>query len=185
MILFPWGFFFPPSAFFNLTTLLRAGTVTAFSSDITSGFFGDVVMQNVSFVWRSTPYFAEYGLLRPSVNSYLLLPDHGSAASFLLWHMVTTPPDFDQVLRIQAPGFVFPSGRNWPLMVQFPSMPNDYKWRLVVGQSYDGVLNGTSTLSFRVLSNIYPSPSQFNGDGRTDFVQYCVVPSRPKWALCP
>lgn len=83
-----------------------------FVSDIMTGFFGDVVMANVSFVPSSVPFFAEYGLITNANLLYYLLPSNDQNDEFLLWHIITTPPDFDQLLRVTVgDGFSWPKGR--------------------------------------------------------------------------
>lgn len=164
---------------------LFAGKVKAFSSDVTDGFFGETLMANVSFIYEKTLYAAAYGVLRPHTLTYLILPDGGNG-TFLMWHYISTPPDFDHVLRVvvTTPEFSFPAGHEWAMIVQFPSLANDYSNRLTGGY-IQGFVNGTQSVTIKVMRHIYPSFRGYNGDGRTDFAQYCVEPNRPKWPLCP
>jgi hypothetical protein len=162
---------------------LAAGVVSTFTSDIYDGFFGATIMSNVTFLYERTVFFMQYGLLRPPQLTYLLLPED-DGQTLLLWHYVSTPPDFDHLLRVSS-SYSFPKVHGWALAVQFANLSNNYDNRLAPGKEYAGIVNGTTVSTFKVISNIYPGTNRYNGDGRTDFVQYCVEPNRPKWNLCP
>ncbi len=161
-----------------------------FTTDITAGFFGDVVIRDVQFIPISVPFFAEYGVLTNTNMKYYLLPASngtGKEKEFILWHVVTVPPSFDQVLLVSIPDFVWPADRDWPLLVN-AGVDDLYRFRLSAPSHVQLVIEGVSQNSgffnVNVLDNIYPSIAQYNGDGRTDFETYCVNKTRPTWKLC-
>lgn len=162
-----------------LPSLAQASPPAPFTSDVMTGFFGNPALSNVRFWLDRTLYVAEYGLLRPRTLQYLVLPEQGSN-TFIAWHLVTTPPDFDQVLRVSLTGVSFPKGRDWPLLLEL-DLPNEYEHRLSLGQRYP---IRSPAGSLRVDKLLYPTADKENGDGTTDFLQYCVNKTRPQWALC-
>jgi hypothetical protein len=119
-----------------------------FVTDITAGFFGSVVFPNVTFIPTSIPFFAEFGVVSEAHLKYYLLPaseDNGNNHEFIMWHVVTVPPDFDQVLRVSIPSFHWPRGRNWPLVVE-PGRNNGYANRLLPGQSIQVLIDQANDL---------------------------------------
>ena len=166
------------------------------NAQVFSGFFtGDPVI-NVTLRVVQTLFYEEYGMIMLPNLTYNVLPLGND--ELLLWHRIGIAPDFDHgkekdwfyywllifslVLRVSS-DFSFPTSRKWPMLVEFPFV-NTFDNRLQEGSKVHGFIGGLQ-YAFAIEENIYPGADKLNGDGKTDFQQYCVVPSRPKWHLCP
>tara|TARA_R110002050_G_scaffold286979_1_gene437846 strand:+ start:293 stop:949 length:657 start_codon:yes stop_codon:yes gene_type:complete len=178
------------------------GNIANFTSPLYRGFFTDddsnVINEKLSLKVEEVFYARQYDTLPITHLTYLIwpaspstLPADGSAAEFFVSHYITVPPNFDQIMRVRVLDSSFWSPeRVYPLTMYMAETTDEYVSRFSVDQLVTGMLfGGNSTdigklYTFHVLENVYPSVSEYNGDGQTDFLQYCVEPARPRWYLC-
>lgn len=168
------------------------GQIPSFTSQFFQGFFTTVLLDSIAVNVVNIIYGQMINVVQPGSLAYYLYED--SKGHQFMSHVISTAPDFDHLILVEVGGTPIKNtntGRKGPVLVQF-SPANTFANRLQEGKEYEGTVyevNQKGQMEARPISvwthqNIYPGPNKLNGDGQTDFQQFCVEPSRPMWDSC-
>eukprot|EP00013_Stygamoeba_regulata_P023830 CAMPEP_0177650898 /NCGR_PEP_ID=MMETSP0447-20121125/12219_1 /TAXON_ID=0 /ORGANISM="Stygamoeba regulata, Strain BSH-02190019" /LENGTH=293 /DNA_ID=CAMNT_0019153861 /DNA_START=31 /DNA_END=912 /DNA_ORIENTATION=+ len=182
-----------------------AGEISSFSSPLTRGFFNSTLVDDVAMtVQQDGVIFArQFDMLTAQTLTYYLWPasanpfatssSSASSSYFYMSHYVTTPPNFDQLMMARVystdGSWEFPADRRSPLAVYFPGVSDVYASRLRENLTYKAVIQGALNgqqhpVTIETVQNYYPGPAGYNGDGTTDYREYCVDKEKPHWVEC-